>query len=65
MQCRDHAVMWITDHVDSTFLDHCERDLGVLSAIHDGVHPRGGPVPEFGVPSASQELVNVDAAGQR
>ena len=49
------------DHVDSTFLDHFERDLGVLPAIHDGVHPHGGPVPECGVPSASQDFVSVDA----
>ena len=53
------------DHMDSTFLDHFERDLGVLHVvdmtIHDGVRPHGGPVPEVGVPSASQEFVSVDA----
>ena len=42
-------------------MDHFEPDLGVLPAIHDSVHPHGGPVPEFGVPSASQEFVSVDA----
>ena len=37
-------------HVDSTFLDHFERDLGVLPAIHDGVHPRvWGPIRVSGV----------------
>ena len=53
------------DHVDFTFLDRFERDLGVLSAIHDGVHPHGGPVPEFGVPSASQEFVRRRCRGAR
>ena len=52
------------DHADSTFLYHFERDLGVLPAIHDGVHPHGGPVPEFGVPSASQEFVSVGHDGR-
>ena len=33
----------------------------VLPAFHDGVHPHGEPVPEFGVLSASQEFVIVDA----
>ena len=42
-------------------MDHFEPDLGVLTAIDDGVHPHGAPVPEFGVPSASQEFVSVDA----
>ena len=49
------------DHVNSTFLDQFERDVGVLPAFHDGVHPHGEPVPEFGVLSASQEFVIVDA----
>ena len=30
-----------------------QRDLGVLPAIHEGAHPHGGQVPEFGVPSVS------------
>ena len=42
------------DHMDSTFLGHFERDLGVLHVvdmtIHDGVRPHGGPVPEVGGP---------------
>ena len=55
----------VPDHVDSTFLDHFERDLGILPlvdmTIHDGVHPHGGPVPEVAVPSSSHEFLSVDA----